>query len=44
MRDLRAKVLCIGDTLCLTTDDPYMKVLIEDLWSTEALSIGSSVN
>ena len=40
MRDLGTKVLCIGHTLCLTTDDPYMEVFVEDLRSTEALSIG----
>ena len=42
MRDLRTKVFCIGHTLCLATDDSYMEVFVEDLRSTEALSISST--
>ena len=42
MGDLRTKVLSIGHTLCLTTDDPDVKVFVKDLRSTEALGIGSA--
>ena len=40
--DLRTKVLSIGHTLCLATDDPDVKVFVKDLRSTEALGIGSA--